>query len=776
MISKVSQMSFLDNIKNAMRSKKDDENPGRKTDEISTRTEDGINEPDIPSTDSSQNRNYTYLDNLIKSCDGEIVLDCDISWQEGDKHQIFIEEDNIIIDGNGHTIDARKNAALFNIGFNKNVTIKNITLKNSRGGITDNGNLTIVNSILKGNSSRQGGAIYVSDGGSLKIMDSKLSQNTSTGNSKGGGAICGDEYAIVRILNCDITSNSSEDDGGAIFADAKCDLFVINSCFKDNSSHKSGGAIYKFLAGFFNVNGCRFTGNSSKGNGGALHNHVASLNVANSQFSDNHSDKNGGSIASDGDLTISESSIVKSSASDGGAIFHENGNLKIADCDEISENVSACSIIRNSDEMQIHNSIFRHNRSKNIITNENETKAGIFNAKFIENNVEMAVITSSAKSCTIERPEFAGNLSSRDSLNIINDSNMMLAYPKIKEDFITILNNGTLLIKDNPQFTRPKIENNGEIRNEPAEIPDGEKFDFGYLDRLIHECGERKITLEQDICLEDYEKHFYEGGIELDIDGLVIDGNGRTIDGAGKSRIFLITSDNITLKNITFKNGQSHKDYNIPYNGNGGLIRVYANARLTIENCRFQKGNSEVDGGAIYNKDGIIDITGCEFSSNSARNGGTIYNSRMGKLNIADSKFTENTAKSSGGAIYNYNPIMKTYGSRIPDSCYLKITESQFSNNNALEGGAIENYEATLDVSNSSFISNSSTTGGGLHSAGRSSKISVENSTFRYNTAKGKGGAIFLLSVEDENKNLKGNAFEDNKPEDIEKGSGSYIF
>ena len=105
-------------------------------------------------------------------------------------------------------------------------------------------------------------------------------------------------------------------------------------------------------------------------------------------------------------------------------------------------------------------------------------------------------------------------------------------------------------------------------------IPKVKTFDFGHLDRIIHKSNEKEIFLEDDILFENYEKEYYEGGIELDIDDLVIDGNGKTIDGDGKSRIFTVTGKNITLKNITFKNGKSHKNYDNKLNNHGGVLRI----------------------------------------------------------------------------------------------------------------------------------------------------------------------------------------------------------
>ena len=724
----------------------------------------------------SMHNSFRYLDDLIKSGVNEIVLDSDIVWKDGDKGIIFIEKD-IVIDGNGHTLDARQNAGLFSIGLNKKVTIKNLTMKNASGGINNGGFLTISNCILSGNVSKYGGAIYVSDAGSLEIKDSTLSGNISNGDLRnGGGAIYVHEYASCIVRNCDFIGNESKGDGGAVFGDSRSSLLVEDSTFSNNTSEGFGGAIYKFMNSEpITIRDSSFTDNSSKRGGGAIRNHISKLNITGSDFTGNHTQGKGGSIQSSGDLTIEKSTLVKSSAADGGAIFHEDGNLSIADCPEISQNNSDSSIIHNNDEMQVYNSNFISNHCENVIVNNDNTRTGLFSAKFIDNTVGLSVIDNCAKSFTVDKVHFKGNVISESSWNIINHGDMSLISPNIDDEGKTILNNEYISIKDSPQDLENKIENNGEIEILENTIPLEEKCDFGYLDMIIHESDRKKIVLDHDICFEDYEEYFYEGGVELDIDGLVIDGNGKTINGAGMSRIFLVTADNITLRNITFINGKSHKNHNCRYNSHGGLLRVYSNARLTLENCRFLNGESEVNGGAIFNGDGIIEIIDSVFSSNSAKNGGTIYNSKCGKLNIMKSTFSDNVANSNGGAIYSFNPILEKYGSQIPDSCFLKVIESNFQNNHSASGGAIYNHEATMSVDKSSFISNSSENGGAISCLGIWSKIDITNSNFSNNTAKGNGGAIYLVSVKKESKNLKNNDFEGNGPNDIGKSEGTYM-
>lgn len=62
-------------------------------------------------------KNFKYLDDLIHSGAKEIVLDSDIVLGDGEESEyedgIRLDVDDLIIDGNGHGIDARGKARIF---------------------------------------------------------------------------------------------------------------------------------------------------------------------------------------------------------------------------------------------------------------------------------------------------------------------------------------------------------------------------------------------------------------------------------------------------------------------------------------------------------------------------------------------------------------------------------------------------------------------------------------------------------------------------------------
>ena len=344
----------------------------------------------------------------------------------------------------------------------------------------------------------------------------------------------------------------------------------------------------------------------------------------------------------------------------------------------------------------------------------------IFSGEFRENNVVESVLCNGGKFCGVEKTVFQDNISN-NSLNIINNSELTLTNPNIKDEGKSILNQNYILIKKSSLELEKKIYGEGTVEIDEEIIPQGENFDFGYLDKKIHESNNLEVILDHDITFENYESDFYEGGIELDIDDLIIDGNGHTIDGADQSRIFIITGKNITLKNIIFKNGYSHKNYDNPLNQHGGAIKINHNSKITIKNCEFINNTSEEDGGAI-NNNGELTITESTLNNNTARYGGAIYNKWGGELTITESTLTGNTAERYGGAIYNN------------EGGELTITESTLQENTAQEdGGAIYNWEGEITITESTLQENTAQEDGGAIYLRKSRKYESDNCTFKDN-------------------------------------------
>ena len=95
---------------------------------------------------------------------------------------------------------------------------------------------------------------------------------------------------------------------------------------------------------------------------------------------------------------------------------------------------------------------------------------------------------------------------------------------------------------------------------------------FKVIEYLIKQSN--MVSLESDISFNRTDKNkFGLEGIKIDIDDLTIDGNGFTIDGKNKTTIFTVLADNVTLKNINFKNARS------------AIVNM---GSLNLVNCNFE--------------------------------------------------------------------------------------------------------------------------------------------------------------------------------------------
>lgn len=161
-----------------------------------------------------------------------------------------------------------------------------------------------------------------------------------------------------------------------------------------------------------------------------------------------------------------------------------------------------------------------------------------------------------------------------------------------------------------------------------GDVPDEAPRDFRYLDELIG-SGAEEIVLDSDIMLGSDEKSKYYTGIWLDVDGMVIDGAGHSIDACGKTRIFECEAKNVTIKNLTFKNGYSWDGAAIC--NDGDLTVIDSNF---ISNC--------ADDGAVYNS-GNLKVCNCYFLGNDLKKGiASAIANIWGTLKVEKSSFYYN--------------------------------------------------------------------------------------------------------------------------------------
>ena len=206
-----------------------------------------------------------------------------------------------------------------------------------------------------------------------------------------------------------------------------------------------------------------------------------------------------------------------------------------------------------------------------------------------------------------------------------------------------------------------------------SDIIFGDYDSFDELARLINN------TPEGGVLILDSDYAYIEGQIKgvLISKSITIDGQGHTLDGRHLSRIFNITADNVTIKNVNFINGNALGRYFGSYLGGGAIYWNGNNGNLFnsnftdnhgsgIEDDPFDKEETYVDEngmivhvirfrpvGAKINEGGAITwngtnghVDGCIFTKNSVGypdSGGAIMWRGDNGL-VTNSEFYENSA------------------------------------------------------------------------------------------------------------------------------------
>ena len=163
----------------------------------------------------------------------------------------------------------------------------------------------------------------------------------------------------------------------------------------------------------------------------------------------------------------------------------------------------------------------------------------------------------------------------------------------------------------------------------------------------------------------------------------------------------------------------------------GGCLYVIGSSVL-ISESEFQNNRAD-KGGAVYSSSSNIAIDRSVFRNNTVNYGGALYCSGISvRLTIDSSLFAYNTACYDGGAIF-YNRVLNMTNSTFIGNSAGKYCDSGTD----INGGAIYSFQSSNDLS------------------------SVKQCQFKKNTARSKGGAIYMRVY----KSLKndGNYYESNE-------------
>ncbi|MEZ4517996.1 MAG: choice-of-anchor Q domain-containing protein [Chloroflexota bacterium] len=229
----------------------------------------------------------------------------------------------ITVTGNGHEVDGDGRGTVFTVGPQTAVHMSEISVTGGQGssGINHNegggffvqGELTLTQATIDGNSAVTGGGLSV-DGEAgpamVTILETLITNNHATVTG-GGLNVAGTlGQATVSLTDSSVSNNTSDDMGGGLNVSGrggKTLVTVSDSTIGDNQARTGGGVFVNGGSGGtaeIALTGSTLSGNSASTNGGAMvingNLGQATASFLNSTVSGNQAGKGGGAIVNSG--------------------------------------------------------------------------------------------------------------------------------------------------------------------------------------------------------------------------------------------------------------------------------------------------------------------------------------------------------------------------------------------------------------------------------------------------------------------------------------------
>ena len=701
--------------------------------------------------------------------------------------------------------------AIYNTGsvYAYNTNFINNTATTMGGAVFNNGELVVSDSVFDSNDivnrgsasvDYGGAAIYNWKEGTLKVTNSNFTNNIK--NYKNGDNLVG---AITTIGNATVSGsnfvNNSGRWGGAISATGaelrknSSTLTVSNTIFKDNSAlyagavyiwgsnyniadcvfdnntafgkgnmtpnNNNGGALVVSQVSRFNepitgtISGSKFTNNKAQ-YGGAAYFNKGFVTITDSVFENNIATAEGGAVgfshASVKDLVVSinNSSFVGNKAPVAGAIF-TNVDSKITNSNFI--NNSAAKIggaICNVNDLTVENSKFVNNTPQ-AIHNSKELHLGIETFTDLQNAIGLVdgilTLDSDIAMTDDEAAGFVGGVAINKNIRIdgkghtIDAKNLGRIF-SIGEGFTVTLTNATLI--NGRAVEGGAIYNDGSLTLSDVKLSDNAADGYG---GAVFNNG-----------------HLVVGNSVFDSNDIVNRGS-ASVDYGGAAiynwydGVLTVSGSNFTNNIKNYKNGDCLV----------GAVATIGDA--TISDSYFVN-NSGRWGGAITTSGALIagdDVNTLTVSGSTFKENGGLYGAGIfvwgSDFTVSDCVFDKNTAFGKGNMTPNNNNGAAIEVTDTNKAIAGIITGSNFTNNKAQYGGAIDICEGNIKITDSEFVNNSADVEGGaidISTVKGNPEVSISGSKFINNSAS-YGGAI--VNVKD--LTVRNTEFVNNTPDAI---------
>ena len=343
-----------------------------------TISEDIVSDEDDIPLEITDNEVYTTGESSFSNLTDEIektgmYLDLNQDYafnnETDNKKGITIAKDNFVLNGNGHTIDAKNQSRIFNITANNvtlsnliltggnaekggaiyaigSLTLNNVTFTNNYAkmeggavGLYSDVTITCANSKFIDNYAEAGSAIYIKKG-ELNLYNAELSSKIFNKYSQ----IAALKNSTLYIENSTFANTSSSYSPALYVRGSKTS--IINSKFNNLKANITAGAIGVRLGGEIYIKNCEFINTTSSKNAGAVYADIAgdgnggNVTILDSIFKDTYSDFGGAFLQLGGDLLLNNTEFINNHATyNGGSVYLSCVNGKINNCTFTSNSV-----------------------------------------------------------------------------------------------------------------------------------------------------------------------------------------------------------------------------------------------------------------------------------------------------------------------------------------------------------------------------------------------------------------------------------------------------
>ena len=627
--------------------------------------------------------------------------------------------------------------------------------------------------ITGGNTTGDGGGVYVASGGSFTMQSGTISGNKAESN--GGGVYVANGGIFTMSGGAAIYGNMSERYGGGVYIDGTFTMqngtisgnwavnkygggvFVANSgsftmqngTISDNMAKENGGGVY--ADNTFNMKGGTISVNTAGNGGGVWVNNNATFTMEGGTITGNTADDSGGGVCVNGEFTMTGGTITGNKASRYGK------NVQVYS----SINLSGSPVIADNDR----NNLFLNSNAKIYVTGKLTGAAsvgvamsqpGIFTdssdtanndlSRFFSDNASYSVGKTPDGQLYLGDPGYTVIYDSNDGKNQTQEVKFAAGTVSI-----TLAGSNLFEVEDHSIASWTTAAGSGDSYEPGAEktpeelglTEDGSLMLYALwadaaaevtvgsqttlyptLQAALKAGNGGKVTLLKDIDTENVGA----GGFPAQVGSgntVTLDLNGKKIDAVGSGRVIMVNSgavltieDSDPTPSNTYTDGVT--DYEVPVSG--GLIT---------------SGHNDENGGGIYVDGGTLIMNAGRVSGNEASEGGGVYVAGGSFTMNGSASVSGNHAGENGGGVY-------VTGSN--SSFTMNGSASVSGNETGTYGGGVYVAGGSFTMNGSASVSgNEASEGGGVYVLGT---FTITGGTITDNTADAPlgGGGVYIHS------------------------------